>query len=102
MRVPEEEVTSMICGCPHCKEFIPASTPGGMCEACEANCGKHLNAIAQNHGSPTILPKDETPCMSRLELTNGKWIGCQGKAGHTGDHFYQEGDRCRLSVSWIF
>lgn len=51
------KVNAMVCGCPHCKADIPASTPGGMCPACIANCEEHLNAIAQIHGALTILPK---------------------------------------------
>lgn len=50
----------MVCGCPHCHAFIPASTPSGMCDLCQMECEKHLNRIAQVHLSRTILPREES------------------------------------------
>lgn len=60
------KVKAMVCGCPHCKAFIPASTPGGLCSACGAHCEKHLNSIAQAHASPTILPKPAKASQERM------------------------------------
>lgn len=39
---------------------IPATTPGGLCTPCQSLCEDHLNAMAQIHLSPTILPQAAT------------------------------------------
>lgn len=96
-----EREGAMTCRCPHCKAEIPSQAPLQLCASCARRCEKHLNEIALNHGSFTILPGVPIPCGSRIDLLGGAAIACQGVAGHGGDHSYQDEKR-GLYMSWIF